>query len=129
MATRPSYTSTPFQDRADVSASNAGRDGSGTIVDIGGVAPAAGRLIEKIVVQATATTTAGTVRLFVHNGANYRLWREVAVTAITASASVSAFRFAEVLDVPLILPSGHKLAASSHNAETFEVWAQGADLT
>ena len=129
MATRPTYTSTPINDRGDISAANTGRDGTGTIVDIGAAAPAAGRLIEKLVVQATATTTAGTVRLFIHNGTNYRLWKEYPVPAITASASVPAFRYADTLDLPLVLPSGYKLAAATHNAETFEVWAQGGDLT
>lgn len=128
MATDPKFTSVAVAARADVSAANTNRDGTGTIVDIV-TAASAGTVIEKIVVQAQVTTTAGMVRLFVHNGTNYRLFREYAIAAATPSASVAATRVTETFDVPLVLPTGYKLAASTHNAEAMVVWALGGDLT
>jgi len=128
MAASPTFTSTPVAARADLSAANTNRDGTGTIVDIVSAA-AAGTVIEKIVVQATATTTAGMVRLYVHNGTSYRLFKEYAVTAVSATASVAAYRATDTFDVPLVLPTGYKIAASTHNAETFAVHALGGDLT
>lgn len=128
MATAPTFTSTPIAARGALSAANTNRDGTGTIVDIV-TAAAAGTVIEKIVVQATATTTAGMVRLYVHNGTDYRLFREYTIAAVTASASVACTRVAETFDVPLVIPTGYKIAASTHNAEAFTVWALGGDLT
>lgn len=128
MATTPNFMGTPFASRADISAANANRDGTGTIVDVTGASPAAGRRVQQIVVQATATTTAGMVRLFLHDGTNNRLWREVPVTAATPSATVQAFR--AVLDLvalgeELQLPNGWSLRAATHNAEAFTVHAIG----
>lgn len=126
MASAPSFATTPRYGKADLSAANTNRDGSGTMVDIL-TGATSGTRVDRITVQATATTTAGMVRLFIHNGTNYRLWREVAVGAITVGASTPAF-WDELADLDLILPSAsYKLAASTHNAETFVVHAEGAD--
>ena len=109
-----------------ISAANTLRDGTGPIFDI--FTPGAmGGEIELIRVQAQGTTTAGVVRIFVHNGAAYRLYKELLVTAVTPSTTVEAFSADFVPAKRLILPAGYKLGASTHNAETFTVFAQGGN--
>jgi len=111
---------------AVVSAANTLRDGTGTIVDV--FTPGAqGGEVELIRVVAQATTTAGVVRIFIHNGTAYRLYKELLVTAITPSATVEVFSIEFVPTKRLILPAGYKLGASTHNAETFNVLAQGGN--
>ena len=128
MASSPVFQAIPRLSSVAISAANTNRDGSGTVVEvIAGVA--AGTEIRRVIVQATGTTTAGMVRLFLYDGTNYRALREITVTAITVGASTPAFR-AEVAFSDLILPSASwSLVATTHNAETFHVTAMGADLT
>jgi hypothetical protein len=109
-----------------VSAANTARDGSGTIVTIVS-AGITGTLIELIRVVATGTTTAGVVRLFIHDGSNARLYAELLVTAITPSTSISVFESELIPSKPLSLPTGYSLRASTHNAETFNVFASGGN--
>lgn len=127
--TAPIFTLTPVCKTARIATANTNRDGSGTLGSVvtGG---ASGTRIDRILVQATATTTAGMVRLFVDDGTNIRAIGEIPVTAITPSATVAAFTF-EVyrLDgLPVaVLPSGYILKAGTHNAESFDVTAFGGE--
>jgi hypothetical protein len=126
MAAAANYAATPRLGIGQVSAANTARDGTGTLVDIlTGVA--AGTRVDRIIVEATVTTTAGMVRLFIHDGTNTRLYAEIPISAVTPSASVAAFR--AVLETPdLNLPStSHVLKASTHNAEAMNVFAHGGD--
>jgi hypothetical protein len=127
MATQPAFATVPRIGLAQVSAANTNRDGTGTIVTvITGVA--AGTRISEVVVEATVTTTAGMVRLYLFDGTNTRLFDEVAIAAATPSASVRATRVSTVY-TNLILPSASwQLRASTHNAEAINVIALGADL-
>lgn len=123
------FTATPRMVVAQVSAANTNRDGTGTVVDlITGVA--AGTRINKITVKGIATTTAGMVRIYFYDGTNTRLYREVIVTAITPSAFVKTFS-EEILfsdaDAPILVGTGHKLQASTHNAETFNIIVEAGD--
>lgn len=129
IATNPIFVSAIRWERADVSSANTNRDGTGTIADVF-TGAARGSLIERVVVVATGTVTAGVVRLFIHNGTNWRLWKEVMVTATTPSTSVETFRSEFTPDGgSLPLPSAsYKLGASTHNAETFAVHAIGGDF-
>lgn len=59
-----------------------------------------------------------------------RLWREVAVSAITPSGTVACFTSTQSSTsttdagyLPLTLPPGYSLRASTHNAETFNITA------
>lgn len=127
MATNPNYASTPRSAVAQISAANTNRDGTGTIVTV--IAGAAsGTRVDDIIIQATATTTAGIVRLFLSldGGTTNRLIREVEITARTPSGTTPAFR-AELLDLGIILPNANaQLRASTHNAEAFNVIASRA---
>lgn len=122
----PIFGQTPRQAVAAISTANTSRDGSGTIGIIFTADATDGSLVERIDICATGTTTAGVVRLFIHNGSAAFLWKELLVAAITPSVSIAAFMRSvrERLD----LPAGWSLRASTHNAETFNVHAWGCDF-
>lgn len=127
MAANPVFIGVPKTWQGQVTAANANRDGTGTLVTIA-TAGANGSRIDLIEVQAAVTTTAGMVRFFMFDGANNRLLRELAVAAITPSASVQAFREAVALFEGLVLPTGWSLKASTHNAEAMNIIARGGDF-
>jgi hypothetical protein len=122
----PRFIASPIVGVAAISAANANRDGTGTVVTVV-TAGVTGTIIDLIRAVATGTTTLGMVRLFIHDGANYRLYAEIPVSAITPSASLPVFEGEYVPRTPLILPSGYSLRASTHNAEGFSVFAIGGD--
>ena len=127
MAATPSYASTPRFGRATISTADASLTSPSSV---GAVltAVAAGTLIERVLVQATGTTTQGVVRLFVYDGTNYSLIKEVEVYAVIPSSTVPAF--AVQLDMDgIVLPNGHGLRATTSKSESFVVTAFGSDLT
>lgn len=130
MSTSPVFASTPRAALALISAANAGRDGTGTLVDLLS-AGAGGTRVEHVDFVALGPTTAGMVRLFLHDGTSSRLFRELPVTAITPSESVASWSGSvnfSSLSAVLVLPSGWKLQVSTHNAESFAVAAFGGDF-
>lgn len=124
----PIHINVPIAATVQISTANTNRDGTGTL---GTVVTAAndGTRIEKITIKATGTTTAGMVRLFIDNLTNVRLWKEVTIDAITPSGTVEAFsKVIELFgDDALDLPSGYILKAGTHNAEAFNVIAEGGN--
>ena len=135
MAANPAFASIPRNGLGQVSVANALRDGSGTVVTIF-TAGVNGSRVDKVTCKAAQTTTAGMVRLFVHDGANFRLAYELLVTAVTASATVASFTgtvptveqgFANDI-FPLILPSGYSLRACTQVGEQINILAQGGDF-
>lgn len=131
MASTPNYASAPRCGIGVISTANTNRDGTGTLGTVL-TAGTNGSRVDSITITATGTTTAGLIRLYVHDGTNARLLMEVPVRAVTPSGTAAAF--SQTLDlsrypfVPLILPSGHSLRAAPHNAETFNVLAMGGDF-
>lgn len=119
MAIAAQYASTAKTAVAQATAANTGRDGTGTIVTVL-TAGTSGSRIDDITITATGTTTAGVVRLFIHDGTTARLWREVLVSAITPSTTVSPFS-ATLTNLGLVLQTGFSLRASTNNAETFNI--------
>ncbi len=114
-----------------ISTANTNRDGSGTLGTVLTADATDGTLIDHIDIQAIGTTTAGMVRLYIHNNTTAFLWREVPITAITPSATVAAFFHTIDCTVPrnsLYLPPLHSLRASTHNAESFNIHAFAGDL-
>lgn len=128
--TTPIFTLTPKLGIQQISTANTNRDGTGTISSAILTGTANGTRVHKIRVQAIVATTAGMVRLYIDDGVNVRLWREIVVTAITPSASVACFDHTiELLgERAVTLPSGYSLKASTQIAETFNVFAEGADF-
>lgn len=92
-----------------------------------------GSKVEEVVVEATATslaasTSAGLVYLFVHDGTTFHLYDVITVPAITASATVPPFRQRNVYP-NLILESGWSLRASqAGNNSILKVHAFGGDF-
>lgn len=119
MASSAQYAATPKTAVAQLSAANANRDGTGTIVTVL-TAGTNGTRVDDLTIEATATTTAGMVRLFLHDGTNARLWREIPVTAITPSATVQAFT-SSLSNIALVLQTGWSLRAATEKAEAFNV--------
>jgi hypothetical protein len=110
-----------------VSVANTNRDGTtGTYVNLV-TAAASGTRIAEIVTQATVTTTAGMVRLFLTDGSTTRMFDEIAISAATVSASVKGNRVS-TLYTNVVIPSGWSIKASTNNAEAINVFALGADL-
>lgn len=126
--TTPIFSLTPVFSGVDISTANTSRDGYGTVGTVI-TAGTNGTRITRVTVRATGTTTAGNVRLFIYTGSYYMYWREVAVVAITPTASTQSFN--ATVDLPgeyaLILPNGYTLVASTHNAEHFHVSAEGGN--
>ena len=128
MAANPNYAAAPRHGMVVISTANTNRDGTGTLGTVFS-AGTNGSRIDMIAVQAIAATTAGMVRLFMHDGTNARLYREFEVAAVTPSGTVPAWRLNEmVMDPPLLLPNGWSLRASTHNGESFVVHASGGDF-
>jgi len=127
MASSPVFAVLPEIGMTQVSVANTNRDGTtGTYVTLV-TAAASGTRVAEIVTQATVTTTAGMVRLFLTDGSTTRMFDEIAISAATVSASVKGNRVS-TLYTNLVLPSGWSIRASTHNGEAINIFALGADL-
>ena len=132
MATQAQYAATPRLGIGQVSAANTNRDGNGPLATILS-AGASGSRLDAIDLKAVSATTAGMIRLFIHDGVNARLLTEVPVTAITPSGTLPSWEtqlnantMTQVL--PLVLPTGYSLRAATNNSEIFNVIALGGDF-
>lgn len=131
MAQTAQFIGRPKIGIAVVNTANANRDGSGTLGTVFSAGDNGSRVLA-ITVRAIVTTTAGMVRLFIHDGSAARLWREIPVSSVTVSASVPGFNATiDCSDLSpeniLVLPPSYSLRASTHNAESFVVTAVGGD--
>lgn len=128
MSTTPNYAFAPRVAVGLLTTANTARDGSGTPVSVF-AAGAGGSRIDLVTIQATgASTTPGMVRLFVHDGTNARLFREVPIPAVTPSGTQPAYNISLDMDGGLVLPSGWSLRATTHLSEAFNVIAVGGDF-
>ena len=135
MATQAQYASVPKIGIGQISTANTNRDGTGTLGTVF-TAGASGSRIDAVEIQATGTTTAGMVRLFLHDGTNARMICEVPVVAVTPSGTVPAWSALVnsqgmnngTIQLPISIPTGWSLRASTNNAETFNVIAFGGDF-
>lgn len=127
MADNPAFAVTPRISTVNVATANTNRDGTGTVATLI-TGAATGTRIAEIVIKARVTTTAGQVRVFLHDGTNFFFFDEIAVVAATVSNSVQGAR-ASVAYNNLVLPSASwSIRVSTHNAESIDVTALGADL-
>ena len=131
MATQAQYAAVPKVGAVVISTANTNRNGTGTI-DTVFTAGANGSRIDSIDVQATATVTAGMIRLFIHNGTSAFLFAEVPVSASTPSGTVPAYSAQFTPNttavLPIVIPTGYSLRASTNNAESFNIIAFGGDF-
>jgi hypothetical protein len=127
MALEPAFAVTPRIGAVNVATANTNRDGTGTVATLI-TGAATGTRIAEIVVQARVTTTAGMVRIFLYDGTTYRFFDEVAIAAATVSGTVKGTRVSTLYG-NLVLPNASwSLVVSTHNAESIDVTALGADL-
>lgn len=127
--TQPLFTRLPVVGSAEISVANTALDGTGAIVDVVDVPTGDNPIrIEVIEVRAIVTTTDGMIRLFIDDGVNVLLWMEIPITGTVPAATVQAANATLLLADPLVLPAGHTLQASTHNAESFNVFARGGQF-
>lgn len=127
MATSPSFAVTPRIATVNIATANANRDGSGTVATLI-TGASTGTRIAEIVIKARVTTTAGQVRVFLHDGTSFFAFDEIAVAAATVSATVQGTRVSTTYN-NLILPSASwSIRVSTDKAESIDVTALGADL-
>lgn len=122
--TTPIYGLTPNSAVVSIATANANLDGTGTIGTLL-TAGANGSFVVGVWIKAIVTTTAGMVRLYVYDGANYFLCHEEPIPAITKSATVPAFE--TYVSLNKSLPSGYSLRASTEKAETFKLICEAFD--
>lgn len=113
-----------------ISTANPNLNGSGTT---GVVITAAsnGTLIKRIIIKAQTNTTDGMVRLYVVNPnldpAVVRLLIEVEIPAVPKSSNSHSYSIE--FDFDFYLVNSYQIWASTENAETFNVIAEGLDIT
>lgn len=127
MSANPIYVGSPKTWQAALSAANTNRDGTGTLVDAasGG---SIGSRIDKVRAVASGATTAGVVRLFLYDGTNTYLIKEILVSAITPGTAQEVWSGEWDADGLVLTTNAWKLRASTHNAEAFKVFAKGGDF-
>jgi len=127
MAADPAFAVTPRVAAVNVATANTNRDGTGTVATLI-TGASTGTRIAEIVVQARVTTTAGMVRVFLYDGTTFYFFDEISIAAATVSASVKGTRVSTAYN-NLVLPSASwSVRVSTHNAESIDVTAMGADL-
>lgn len=133
MATSAQYAATPRIGSATLTTADTSLTAPttvGTVLTAG----ASGTRIDYIDIQGVDTTSAGLVNLFIYDGANYILWAQVPVIAVTSSTTAPAFQATMSSNVnanimPLILPNGYSLRATTSVSQTgVRVTAQGGDF-
>lgn len=131
MATSPAFISIPRIGRCSLSTANTATDGTGTINDLI-VGVAAGTRILSVNLQATGTTVASLVNLFLWDGTQWDLYDQLTVSATTGSNTNKAYRLPTSY-TDLVLPSATwKLGATitvAPTTGTVRVAAFGGDLT
>lgn len=131
MASSPAFAVYPEVGHGLLSIANTNRDGvtgSGYVVFCTGASN--GTRIAEIVTQAVGTTTAGMVRVYISGVGitNSPLFDEISISAVASpGASTKANRVSTTYN-NLVLMSGQFLRATTHNAESINIFALGADL-
>lgn len=107
-----------------ISTANSNLDGTGTLGTVL-IAASDGTLIKTITIKAAGDTTQGMIRLFTVDRGTNRLLREIEIPAIDASSIDTTFE--RKIDLDFALKSGIVLKASTQNAESFSIIAEGLD--
>lgn len=121
MAATAQYASTPLSAALKISTANTARDGTGTIGTLV-TAGANGCRVDDLYISAQGTTTAGVIRMFLHDGATFYLLQEVLVAAVTPSTSTPVWSVF-LPNLGIVLQNGWSLRFSTEKAETFNISA------
>jgi hypothetical protein len=114
-----------------VSTANSNLDGSGTLGTV--LTPdntLKGCKIAAVNIKSQVSTSAGMVRLFVYNGTTNFLVSEIPVGAVTKSSTATSYSARKTFGTNgFALKNSYLLKASTQNAESFNVIAEGLDWT
>lgn len=112
MASTPQFTSAVKTGRAVVTAATTDKTGA-TVTNIVDIlsAGASGTQIRKLVVKATGQPADSIVLIFLHNGTDYRMVKEVDIGA-PAAGSTTVAAYEQEVNVDWVIPSGWKMAAA-----------------
>jgi hypothetical protein len=78
--------------------------------------------------EGLSATTAGMIRLFLKEGANYSLVKEIPVDAETPSATVEGFRAQVTFSPELKMSAAATLVATTEKAEQFKTYVEGGNF-
>jgi len=124
-ATSPIFTHEPLLGLAQATLADALLDTPVNFVTVV-TGNAEGTRIDLVRAKATVVTTAGMLRLFIWNGTNSRLIKEIPMAAITPSATVESFEAEWTPTEPIVLPDATwELRASISAAEATNIYAFG----
>jgi len=133
MATSAQYASVPKIGAATLTTADTSLTAPttvGTVVTAG----SSGTRIDYIEIQGVANTVSGLLNLFVFDGTTYHLWQQVPILPVTVSTTVPAYTAmlssnGNANFMPLVLPSGHSLRATTSVAQTgIKVIGLGGDF-
>lgn len=129
MATTAQFIATPRIDTVNISSANTALDGSGTIATLSTGAVTGTRILE-IVVKNAATSAAAQVGIFLStdSGTTWRLFDQIAPTAITASNTTATFRLSRAYANLVLKDATHKIGVTTTIAQSTNVIALGGDL-
>ena len=131
MSSSPQFASVAKTSAVTIDVANTNRNGTGTVGTVF-TAGTNGSRIDKIIICAHGSTTAGNIRLFIHDSISFFLFKEIPVIAVTPAATVPTFSTVLSQEVettlPLILQAGYSLRASTEKGEAFNIIAIGGDF-
>jgi len=124
MAEETQYTANTGM--VNISAANPHVDGSGDVYTVL-TGNEYGTLVKTVTIKAIEPTEKGMIRLYIGREKTRALIAEVEVDAITPSATEKSFE--KVLNLNLSLTKGFQLLASTQNANSFNIIAEGLDTS
>lgn len=110
-----------------ITTANANLNGSGAMETVL-TAGSNGTLIKTVTITSISTCREGMVRLFIDDGNNNWLFKEIEVTATDVSSSLNP-KFEVHIPLDFTLEAGYLLKASTQSTDSFYVIAEGLDWT
>lgn len=122
MAAETQYTANTAMNT--VSSAESALDGTNAVTILTGASN--GTLIKTVSVKASGNTTEGMVRLFVYDGVQTKIISEINIPRVTKSSRYPTFE--TTIDLDFILEASSILKATTQNAESFNIIAEGLDF-
>ncbi len=121
-STSSAYNLIPKTAAVSIATANPYRDGTGAVANVFD-ATGNGMRVDAVHLVGVGTVADGMIRLFIFDGTNTFLLREIAVTATTPSGTQAGWTGDYIPEIPLVLKAGQSLRASTEVANTFNVIA------
>lgn len=107
-----------------INTANSNLDGTGTLGTVI-TGTGSGINIKRIFIKAIGDVTQGMVRLFIDTGSGVRLIREIPIPTVDQRGVTPAFQYVIQFPKGLVINNGWILKASTQNAESFNILAEG----